>query len=48
LADIRLATNKGMALGNERFAAEVESLTGHRMTAQKVGRPAGWRKKPEE
>jgi putative transposase len=48
LADIRLATNKGMALGNGRFEVEVASLTGRRMTANKVGRPVGWRKKSEE
>jgi len=45
LEDIRLAVNKGMAFGNGRFEAEVESLTGRRMTAKKKGRPIGWRKK---
>ena len=45
LEDIRFATNKGMVLGNERFTAEIESLTGRRMTAKKMGRPVGWRKK---
>jgi len=45
LEDIRLASNQGMALGNERFKAEIESLTGRRMTAKKRGRPVGWRKK---
>ena len=34
-----------LALGNERFEEEVESLTGRRMTAKKRGRPVGWRKK---
>lgn len=48
LDDIRLAANKGMALGSGHFQAEVESLTGRRMTAKKMGRPVGWRKKPEE
>ena len=47
LEDIRLATNKGLALGNERFEMEVERLTGRRMTAKKMGRPVGWRKKGE-
>ena len=45
LEDIRSAANKGMALGNERFEAEIESLTGRRMTAKKMGRTVGWRKK---
>ena len=45
LEDIRSAINLGMALGNERFTAVVESLTGRRMTAQKMGRPIGSRKK---
>jgi putative transposase len=45
LEAIRGATNKGLALGNERFEEEVESLTGRRMTAKKRGRPVGWRKK---
>ncbi|OQK18776.1 transposase [Methyloprofundus sedimenti] len=44
LEDIRIAANKGMVLGNERFTAEIESLTGRRMTAKKMGRPVGWRK----
>ena len=48
LEDIRLAANKGMALGNGRFEAEIESLTGRRMTAKKMGRPVGWRKKSED
>ena len=37
LEAIRGATNKGLALGNERFEEEVESLTGRRMTAKKRG-----------
>ena len=45
LEAVRGATNKGLALGNERFEEEVESLTGRRMTAKKRGRPVGWRKK---
>ena len=34
---IRAATNKGLALGSERFKAEVEALTGRRVTARKRG-----------
>ena len=44
LEDIRIATNQGMVLGNERFTTEIESLTGRRMAAKKMGRPIGWRK----
>lgn len=32
LKDIRIATNQCMVLGNEQFTAEIESLTGRRMT----------------
>jgi putative transposase len=34
-----------MVLGNGRLESEVENLTGRRMTAKKMGRPVGWRKK---
>ena len=44
LEEIRSATNKGMVLGNGRFVAEVESLTGRRMSAKNMGRTVGWRK----
>ncbi len=44
LEDIRLAVNKGMALGDERFNTEIENLSGRRVTAKKMGRPVGWRK----
>lgn len=47
LEAIRLAINKGLVLGNERFEAEVERLTGRRMMAKNRGRPVGWRKKAE-
>jgi putative transposase len=47
LGEIQLAVNKGMALGNERFKSEIESLTGQRMTAKKLGRPVGRRKGEE-
>lgn len=45
LDDIRLSTNKGMAIGHDRFKDEIEKLTGRRLKPQKVGRPVGWRKK---
>jgi putative transposase len=45
LEDIRSAVNKGMALGNEKFETAIESLTGRRITAKKMGRTVGWRKK---
>ena len=45
LEDIRKATNKGLALGNERFIADVEAVTGKRLVAGKRGRKVGWRKK---
>ena len=37
LAKIRTASNQGMALGNDRFKQEVESLTGRRVTSLKRG-----------
>ena len=44
LEDIRLATNKGMVLGNEHFKQRIEALTGRKITSGKIGRPVGWRK----
>ena len=44
LEDIRNATNKGLALGNDRFIANIEALTGKRLTPDKRGRPIGWKK----
>ena len=44
LEEIRLMTNKGLALGNYRFKEEIEALTGRRVIAKKRGRPQGWRK----
>jgi putative transposase len=44
LEDIRQATNKGLALGNDDFFADIESLTGKRVIEGKRGRPVGWRK----
>jgi putative transposase len=48
LEDIRQATNKGLALGNEYFFADIESLTGRRVIERKRGRPVGWRKNKSE
>ena len=45
LDEIRSSTNKGMAIGHDRFKDEIEVLTGRRLKAKKVGRPIGWRKK---
>jgi putative transposase len=44
LANIRSSVNKGMALGSDRFLVEIENLTGRRMTAKKMGRPASKQK----
>jgi putative transposase len=44
LEDIRQATNKGLALGNDNFFADIESLTGKRVIEGKRGRAVGWRK----
>jgi putative transposase len=48
LEDIRQTTNKGLALGNEHFFADIESLTGRRVIEWKRGRLVGWRKKKRE
>jgi putative transposase len=42
--DIRRSLNKGLALGSDRFKAEIEQLTARRVTEGKRGRPLGWRK----
>ncbi len=44
LEEIRRDTHKGMAVGNDRFKEEIGALTGRRLTPNKRGRPAGWRK----
>ncbi len=44
LKEIRENTNKGLAMGHDRFKDEIETLTGRRVTAKKRGRPVGWRK----
>jgi putative transposase len=44
LEDIRQASNKGLALGNEHFIADIEAVTGKRLREEKRGRPLGWRK----
>lgn len=37
IGEIRNASNKGLALGNNRFKQEVEKLTGRRLTELKRG-----------
>jgi REP element-mobilizing transposase RayT len=37
--DIRQATHKGMAIGNDKFKDEIEKLTGKSMRPKKLGRP---------
>lgn len=44
LEEIRTNTNKGMAVGDDRFKEEMEKLTGRRLIAKKRGRPIGWQK----
>ncbi len=39
LDEIRQSVNKGLALGSERFAKQIEQLTGCRVTPGKRGRP---------
>ncbi|MBO1924370.1 transposase [Thiomicrorhabdus sp. 6S3-12] len=48
IEDIRQSTNKGMAIGSEKFKTEIELLTGRRVHASKAGRPIGWRKDKNE
>ncbi|GAC20324.1 hypothetical protein [Paraglaciecola arctica] len=48
LEDIRQATNKGLAIGNDDFFADIESLTGRLVVEGKRGRPVGWRKKKND
>jgi putative transposase len=43
--NIRSSVNKGVVLGNELFAAQIQELSGRRAMAGKKGRPVGWRKK---
>ncbi len=44
LKEIRDNTQKGMAVGNDRFKEEIETMTGRRMKSKKRGRSVGWRK----
>jgi putative transposase len=48
LKDIRQPTNKGSALGNKHFFADIESLTGRRVIERKRGKPVGWRNNKSE
>ena len=45
ISDIRLALNQNQPLGNSRFYAKVEAMTGQRREPKPRGRP---RKQPEE
>ncbi|WP_180960976.1 transposase [Shewanella sp. GutCb] len=38
--DIRQATHKGMAIGNDKFKDEIEKLTGKSMRPKRLGRPS--------
>ena len=44
IEEIRLATNKGLALGNLEFKLEVEALSGKSVIEGKRGSPEGWKK----
>lgn len=44
LDDIRQITQKGLALGSDKYIAELESLTGKILTEGVKGRRTGWRK----
>jgi putative transposase len=44
LKEIRDNSNKGLAIGDDRFKQEIETLTGRRLKSKKRGRPVGWRK----
>jgi putative transposase len=44
IEEIRLATNKGLALGNDEFKLKVEALSGTSVIEGKRGRPKGWKK----
>jgi len=39
LEEIRTNTQRGMAIGNNRFKEELEALTGRRLKSKKRGRP---------
>jgi putative transposase len=39
IADIRQATNRGMAIGSEEFKQQIEAVTGRRMRPANMGRP---------
>ena len=43
IEDIRKATNKGLALGNEQFKCKVEALSGRSVIEGKRGRLIGWK-----
>ena len=39
LTEIRESTNRGLALGSDSFAAQIEKLTNARVTKKRIGRP---------
>ena len=39
LSDIRLAVNRGLALGSDKFKDDIERLVGQRLRPKKMGRP---------
>ena len=39
LDDVRVALNKGLALGSEYFRDQMETLYGQRVTPARIGRP---------
>lgn len=39
VADFRLALNQGQPIGNSRFYAEIEAMTGQQRALRKRGRP---------
>ena len=44
ITNIRNTTNKGMAISNDKFIAEIKELTGYNLSNKSRGRPKGWRK----
>jgi putative transposase len=44
IENIRLSLNKCITFGNDRFAKQIATLTGKRLSTGKPGRPVGWRK----
>lgn len=47
-AEIRHATDQGLVLGNDRFKAEMEALTGARLWPGRRGRPSKAKEKGDD